>query len=931
VCAAACSDGEAETVPISATVAEVRATLDRGDYAEAERLARAALDSLTALGAERTVDAGELSDALLVALARGGKAFAPDAVEVAERAVAIKSEVLGAGHPSVATSLDNAGWLFFVRGEYDLAGERYEAALAILDSAAREDPVHRVALATVYSHLGPLNQELGRFSTARGHYERALDTFIGALGEGDSRVAMSRNNLATLLVKVGDYAPALELYRESRASLERQLGSEHPLIATAKHNQAELQQRMGQFDEAVQLYWESLETKQRTLTPEHPSIALTLSNLSYLYTDIAEPAAADTLAERALAIQQKALGAGHVDLAYALVSLGRAQSASGDAAGARESLRRALELRVDALGADHPLVVSPLHFLSQVVERDGDRREALELALRAEAIAREHLRLTARGAPDRQALRYAAERLPSLDAALALASELGGPTAAAAAWDALIRSRAVVLDEMAARYRLANQVGTPEAAAVLEGHRAAAERLSNTLLRGPVGDVARYAAQVSALRVALEEAERDVASISETSRLGFARASVGFEEVRGSLPSASVLVAYARIAPGHRADVGSAEYVAFVLDRPDASPRVVALGPAREIETAVRRWRDEMTPAAVGRDTGAHMPAGARLRELLWDPLAIEATGDRLVLLVPDGAVHLVNFSALPLPNGQVLAEADLLLHYLSSERDVIATEQPAARSELLVVGDVEPRARASRSLVSASSASNGACLDMSRAEFPRLPGSLAEIRSITSIWEAARQRGLGTAVELASGSATEAAFKREAPGKGVVHLATHGFFSANDCWTDPATLASPLQLSGLVFSTERGSDEGGSDGVLLAEEVATMDFSRARWVVLSGCDTGLGSVQVDEGILGLRRAFRTAGAGTVIMSLWPVEDQSAVAFMRSLYGARFDQARSTAASMRQAYRDALAVTRRSRGHAHPLYWAPFIASGDWR
>jgi CHAT domain-containing protein len=117
----------------------------------------------------------------------------------------------------------------------------------------------------------------------------------------------------------------------------------------------------------------------------------------------------------------------------------------------------------------------------------------------------------------------------------------------------------------------------------------------------------------------------------------------------------------------------------------------------------------------------------------------------------------------------------------------------------------------------------------------------------------------------------------------------------------------------------------------LLAEEVATLDFSAARWVVLSGCDTGLGSIQVDEGILGLRRAFRTAGAGTVIMSLWPVEDVSADAFMQSLYRARFDELRSTAASMRQAYRDALAATRRARGHTHPLYWAPFIASGDWR
>jgi CHAT domain-containing protein/tetratricopeptide (TPR) repeat protein len=921
-----CSGGEEDVAPaVSGPVAEVRAALDRGAYADAEQLARAALDTLRAAGGDRSLEAGELSDALLIALARGGKASAPDAAVLAEQAVDIKREVLGPRHPSVATSLDNAGWLHFVRGEYERAGELYADALAILDSAAAADPEHRVALATVHSHLGPLNQELGQFSTARSHYERALDTFIDALGPGASQVAMSRNNLATLLVKVGDYTPALALYRESLTSLEGQLGSEHPLIATSKHNQAELQQRLGRFDEAVELYRQSLETKQRTLGPEHPSLALTLGNLSYLYTDRGDPTAADTLAERAVAIHESAYGAEHVDVAYSLVSLGRAQSASGDPAGARSSLERALELRTRALGSEHPLLVAPLHFLSQAVERDGDATEALELALRAEAIARAHLRLTARGAPDRQALRYAAERFPSLDMAISLASRLGDAAATTSVWDALIRSRAVVLDEMATRQRLANEIGTPAAQGTLDAYRAAAERLSNVLLRGPGPDVARYGQLLDELRAELEDAERAVAALSEANRIDIAMQNAGFDDVRDAMPANAVLVAYARVAPGGAGSPSVGEYVAFVLDDRNRPPRVVGLGPAREVETAIRRWRDEMVPEAPARDANGHVAPGARLRELLWDPLEIDAAGDRLILLVPDGAIHLVNFAALPVANGRALAEVDVLTHQLSSERDLLIDARPPARQDLLAMGGVQPGPGTRSTAPSPTGASSG-CFDVSRAQFPFLAGSLDEVRGVASIWDVTDAR---PAEVLTGPGATEAAFKREAIGKSVVHLATHGFFSANDCWTDPATGTSPLQLSGLVFTAEGGSPE--SDGVLLAEEVATLDFSAARWVVLSGCDTGLGSIQVDEGILGLRRAFRTAGAGTVIMSLWPVEDVSADAFMQSLYRARFDELRSTAASMRQAYRDALIATRRERGHAHPLYWAPFIASGDWR
>jgi CHAT domain-containing protein len=100
---------------------------------------------------------------------------------------------------------------------------------------------------------------------------------------------------------------------------------------------------------------------------------------------------------------------------------------------------------------------------------------------------------------------------------------------------------------------------------------------------------------------------------------------------------------------------------------------------------------------------------------------------------------------------------------------------------------------------------------------------------------------------------------------------------------------------------------------------------------VLSGCDTGLGQIEVDEGILGLRRAFRIAGAGTLVMSLWRVEDRSAETFMAALYDARLNDGRSTSAAMRAGYRAALAAARRQHGEPHPLYWAPFIASGDWR
>jgi CHAT domain-containing protein len=120
-------------------------------------------------------------------------------------------------------------------------------------------------------------------------------------------------------------------------------------------------------------------------------------------------------------------------------------------------------------------------------------------------------------------------------------------------------------------------------------------------------------------------------------------------------------------------------------------------------------------------------------------------------------------------------------------------------------------------------------------------------------------------------------------------------------------------------------------DGILTAEEIAGLDLAGVEWAVLSACGTGLGEVKTGEGVLGLRRAFQVAGAATLIMSLWSVEDQAARRWMRALYEARHVRGMSTAESVREASLEVLRE-RRSKGEStHPLFWGAFVATGDWR
>jgi CHAT domain-containing protein len=107
------------------------------------------------------------------------------------------------------------------------------------------------------------------------------------------------------------------------------------------------------------------------------------------------------------------------------------------------------------------------------------------------------------------------------------------------------------------------------------------------------------------------------------------------------------------------------------------------------------------------------------------------------------------------------------------------------------------------------------------------------------------------------------------------------------------------------------------------------MDLRGVDLAVLSACDTGRGEIAVGEGVFGLRRAFDVAGASTVVMSLWPVPDDAARAWMSEFYPAIRDGVGAPAAA-RAASLARLAALREAGIAPHPELWSGFIAVGDW-
>jgi CHAT domain-containing protein len=247
-------------------------------------------------------------------------------------------------------------------------------------------------------------------------------------------------------------------------------------------------------------------------------------------------------------------------------------------------------------------------------------------------------------------------------------------------------------------------------------------------------------------------------------------------------------------------------------------------------------------------------------------------------------------------------------------------------------------------------------CQPFQALRFRELPATLLEAQAVARIWRQAVDAPTSAASNmlLSGREATETAFKQQGPGRRIIHLATHGFVLDTECdnaisglrgvgGLTPARspgvsrrspVDNPLLFSGLAMAgaNRRLSvrDEN-DDGILTAEEVASVNLEGVEWAVLSACDTGLGEIRGGEGVFGLRRAFQVAGVRTVVISLWGVDDRSTQIWMEILYRVRLVNHLDTAESVREASLRFIRERRAKGLSTHPFYWAGFVAAGDWK
>jgi len=907
-----------------------------------------------------------------------------------ERARELREAILGPDHPSVAQVLTYLGHLAYSQHRDFEEAERLYARAGQIQEATL--PADHVDVAFRYSREAIARAWTGDAILAREGHERALAIYERILRPRHTLIAMQHHNVGCACVELRDWPAArrhLELALDMRRS---ELGESHVLVGWTGTVLADVYDFLREDEEARKLRRASLACYERAVGPLSPNLLLPLQNVAldeidsgdlqaaeehvarareiYHGIDSAKPtdlatieglsaSIAERRGDRTAALEHLRRGLSAVeDVPYAgtsraglLADAGRILASGADAGEIEEGvglLEQALDLRRSEEGADHPNSTWTQDQLAGALVRADRLAEAFTQALEAQAHACEHLRATAAGFEERSALSSATHTIHGLPHCLRIAAAKPDPERAAQAWDALVRSRSIVFGEMIERRRLAALSKDPRVGELAQALSEARKRYADLALDAradPSGAAAR-----ERLEGALQErerAERDLLEASASERASRAPSEVGFAEVARALPPGVALVSFARVGP---------EYLALLIPARASRPEVRSLGAADGIDGLVT------SALALSRSAGSeteYRGVAGELRARIWDPIEASLAGSSEICIVPDGALVLLDFAALPIGESQYLVDRAPPIHYLSTERDLLPPEDgPAGRGLLAIGGPAFDRAGDSPMLANAEiggslppwtlrGAENVWTKPLAELRFVDLPSAASEALEIAAVWN--RREDAPEAVVLLGSAATEEAFERLSRGREVLHLATHGFFLPSSKGSvDPrvrgvgvggraaaaAVFALDLApehslLSGLAFAgaNDRAVARG-SDGILLAEEISALDLSGVRLAVLSACDTGLGQVQNGEGVFGLRRAFQIAGVRTLVTSLWPVVDETAQARMIDFYRRHLEGGESVAQALRSA---ALRILedRRARGEStHPFHWAGILAVG---
>ena len=412
-----------------------------------------------------------------------------------------------------------------------------------------------------------------------------------------------------------------------------------------------------------------------------------------------------------------------------------------------------------------------------------------------------------------------------------------------------------------------------------------------------------------------------------------------WEEVRSILTDDEIAIEFCMIPFLDSNSLSSRQYYgAYILRSSYSFPKMITIGPRYIIDSLINV--SDSTEMQI--NEMYLYPKSNILYKKIWEPILPYLKGIKKIYYSPTDAITLINLEILQ-PSSNKMMVSDYSMYRLSSTGIIskIKQDNQLGINNAILYGNINYYANLKemqeQSMPYLSYTGTFLTDELatrssdSRGNLKSLPYSESEIKSIANFLQKN-----GVKVKLITGlNANEESFKAlDGVSPDIIHIATHGFaiYSHNKNKKDKFVPSTSIYSNKEAYMMWTGLLMAGSnnvwngrfnlnsveDGVLTADEISRLDLSNTKMVVLSACETARGLVDPVDGVLGLQRAFKEAGAGTIVMSLWEVQDEATSMLMSLFYKYIIDGIEKHAA-LNKAMMDV------RKEFKDPYYWAGFI------
>ncbi len=884
-----------------------------------------------------------------------------DAEGMIAAAVNFYKEILGNESPDYLGALGSIAIVYQGQGKYAKAEEIFTALLNYMQGQPVPD---KSEINTLYNNLGELYRTMGDYGKA----EPTLLEAVRTAPDNSQPAATSLNNLALVQKAIGKYAEAERSYKKAIDAYKFLNKTYHPDYTNPVNNLGELYRTMGRIQDAANAFLEVIEIRKKLLGTDHPNYANALNNLALLESEVGYYEDAEKHFLECTDIYKRILGEKHRFYANCLNNLAFVYKATGKIQKAKETYEECLRLAKESVGENSDKYALYLGGLAGTYRMMNKNEQAIPLIIKSLEILKNKLGENHYDYIDteynlaevyRESGKFIEAKkhyLNSIKGFLFLIETYFPSLGEKEKTDFYFRvsntfetfnSFVIQMktefpsenhndlvermydNQLVIKSLLLKETGKVKIQVAASGDKKLKEdyeellKLRETIVqqyRLTSEDLAEIGVDLPAMEKQANELEQKITSVSNISVKKKSEAK-SWKDIQQKLKADECVVEMVRTefyTKGRWTD--SIYYSAMVIDKTCKSPTFVFIKNGNDLDIKIASSYRSLIKAKVSDETSY---------DALWKPLK-EAVGNaKKIYFSPDGIYQQVNIYTLKNSETKkyLLEEANIVL--LTNSQDLLETVVASTSKTAEIFSYPDYDFIATTTEIKSSE-------PLSRYGFTNLaelPGTKIEADSITKILKSKNWN----VIEHLQAEATEEAIKKIQNPK-ILHIATHGFFlqdvddNASVVMGMQAQIAkqNPLLRSGLMMAGSaaiaRDSmvDNSFDDGILTAYEAANMNLTQTDLVVLSACETGLGEMKNSQGVYGLQRAFMVAGAKSVIMSLWVVDDFATQELMSNFYREWIKD--PSAENRQKAFRTAQLKLKEK--FPDPYYWGAFVMVG---